>query len=204
MVLDVAGLDLLGVAGLLAISNAETRLAEFGTKLRLHLHSDLVNRLLDIMEPAEVSRLERALPQHGHLGPEQLGGMALISRQSRSGGSSEDCRRLIAMPADPDVVNGALRLVVDLARSCVRGTDGVSVSLLRHGVLSTVAASDQTIMAMDADRYETGEGPCVDASLKGRWFHAESLDTETRWPAFTPAGSGPRDKGHFVLPAQSV
>jgi GAF domain-containing protein len=39
---------------------------------------------------------------------------------------------------------------------------------------------------MDADQYATGEGPCVDASVKGHWFHAESLDTETRWPAFTP------------------
>jgi GAF domain-containing protein len=39
---------------------------------------------------------------------------------------------------------------------------------------------------MDADQYSTGEGPCVDASIAGRWFHAGSLDQETRWPAFTP------------------
>jgi hypothetical protein len=39
---------------------------------------------------------------------------------------------------------------------------------------------------MDASQYATGEGPCVDASVNGRWFHAESLDSETRWPAFTP------------------
>jgi len=29
-------------------------------------------------------------------------------------------------------------------------------------------------------------GPCVDASIEGRWFHAQSLEEETRWPAFTP------------------
>jgi GAF domain len=84
------------------------------------------------------------------------------------------------------VVDGVLRLVVDLARSCVHGADGVSVSLLRNGEFSTVAASDQTIMTMDAEQYATGEGPCVDASIKGRLFHAESLDTEIRWPTFTP------------------
>jgi transcriptional regulator with GAF, ATPase, and Fis domain len=95
-----------------------------------------------------------------------------------------------AIPADPDVVDGALRLVVELARALVEGADGVSVSLRRHGRLSTVAASDQTVMAMDADQYATGEGPCVDASLKGRWYHAQSLDTETRWPAFTPQARG--------------
>jgi hypothetical protein len=49
-----------------------------------------------------------------------------------------------------------------------------------------VAASDQTILDMDADQYATGEGPCVDASMKGHWFHAESLATETRWPSFVP------------------
>jgi hypothetical protein len=49
-----------------------------------------------------------------------------------------------------------------------------------------VAASDQTISDMDANQYATGEGPCVDASIAGRWFHAESLEEETRWPAFTP------------------
>jgi hypothetical protein len=75
---------------------------------------------------------------------------------------------------------------VEMASACMDSADGVSISLQRHGILSTVAASDQTIMSMDAEQYATDEGPCVDASLKGHWFHAESLDTETRWPSFTP------------------
>lgn len=90
------------------------------------------------------------------------------------------------IPADDDVVDGALRLVVALARATVAGADGVSVSLCRYGQLGTVAASDQTISAMDASQYATGEGPCLDASVKGNRFYAESLGTETRWPAFTP------------------
>jgi len=91
-----------------------------------------------------------------------------------------------AIPADTDVIDGALRMVVALARATVGGADGVSVSLRRHGRLSTVAASDQTILDMDADQYATGEGPCVSASVEGHWFHIESLDDETRWPAFVP------------------
>jgi transcriptional regulator with GAF, ATPase, and Fis domain len=108
------------------------------------------------------------------------------TQRARSNTSAADLRHVTAMPADPDLVDGALALVVELARSCVRGADGVSVSLLRHGRLSTVAASDQTILDMDADQYATGEGPCVDASRQGHWFHAESLATESRWPTFTP------------------
>jgi GAF domain-containing protein len=85
-----------------------------------------------------------------------------------------------------DVIDGALRLVVGLARTAVAGADGASVSLRRGGQLSTVAASDQTVLDMDADQYGTGEGPCVDASVVGRSFYAESLATETRWSSFTP------------------
>ncbi|MEX2620416.1 MAG: GAF and ANTAR domain-containing protein [Egibacteraceae bacterium] len=49
-----------------------------------------------------------------------------------------------------------------------------------------MAASDQTISDMDVGQYTTGQGPCVDASVQGRGFHVESLDTEARWPAFIP------------------
>jgi anti-anti-sigma factor len=186
VVLDLSELDFMGAAGMVAISNAERRLADLGSQLTVRSPSVLVNRLLTMMETAEESRLERALPGHGHLGPEDLDPMSVAPPAFASGFWSADPRRVTALPADPDVVDGALRLVVELARSSVSGADGVSVSLMRHGVLSTVAASDQTIMSMDADQYATGEGPCVDASVKGHWFHAESLDTETRWPSFTP------------------
>ena len=84
------------------------------------------------------------------------------------------------------MVDGALHLVVHLTLVTVSGADGVSASLRRHGRLATVAASDETISDMDANQYFTGEGPCVDASVNGHWFHVESLDQETRWPEFVP------------------
>jgi anti-anti-sigma factor len=185
VVLDLGELEFMGAAGMVAISNAEKRLADLGGQLTVRSPSVLVNRLLAMMETAQASRLERARPEHAHLGSEDLISTA-ISQRFISSLSATDPRRVMALPTDPDVVDGALRLVVELAQTSVCGADGVSVSLLRNGVLSTVAASDQTIMAMDADQYATGEGPCVDASLKGHWFHAESIDTETRWPSFTP------------------
>ena len=94
--------------------------------------------------------------------------------------------RVAAVPANQDVLDAALRLVVALARVTVNGADGVSVSLLRHGTLATVAASDETVSGMDRDQYATGEGPCVAAATEGHWFHVESLDDELRWPAFIP------------------
>jgi GAF domain len=79
-----------------------------------------------------------------------------------------------------------LRLVVTLARTAVGGADGASVSLRRHGILATEAATDQAVSDRGASQYASGEGPCVDVSVGGRWFHAQSLETEPRWVAFTP------------------
>lgn len=94
--------------------------------------------------------------------------------------------RVAAIPANQDVLDAALRLVVALARVTVTGADGVSVCLSRHDTLVTVAASDATVIGMDRDQYATGEGPCVAAATEGHWFHVESLDDEVRWPAFIP------------------
>ena len=88
--------------------------------------------------------------------------------------------------AGQEMLQAALDLVVVLARATVAGADGVSVSLPGDGGLITVAASDEIVGAMDADQYVTGEGPCVTAAAEGRRVQVESVDEETRWPAFTP------------------
>jgi anti-anti-sigma regulatory factor len=183
LVLDLAEVVFIGDAGPVAISNAESRLVGVGAVLMIQSPSALVHHHLS---RARKTPLEQAPPGNGHLGPEQLGVVDVVSQRFGSSLSAQDLRRVAGLPTDPDVVDGALNLVVELALTSIGDADGVSVSLRRHGVLSTVAASDRTIMEMDADQYATSEGPCVDASVKGHWFHAESLDTETRWPAFTP------------------
>jgi anti-anti-sigma regulatory factor len=183
LTLDLAEVAFIGNEGLVVISDAESRLVRAGRVLTIRSPSALVNHHLRSREKAP---LEQGAPGNGHLGPEQLGVVNVVSQRFGSSLSAPDLRRVAGMPTDPDVVDGALDLVVELALARISDADGVSVSLRRHGVLSTVAASDQTIREMDANQYATSEGPCVEASIKGHWFHAESLDTETRWPAFTP------------------
>jgi anti-anti-sigma factor len=186
VVLDLSELEFIGAAGLVALANAEKSFAEAGVELTVRTPSRLVEQLLGGMELNEVARLDQALARLGDLGREQASGSTHSSNRPNFKATCEDLRRVTAIPSDPDVVDGALQLVVELAQISVSGADGVSVSLLRHGELLTVAATDETIMEMDTDQYATGEGPCIDASRLGRWFHAESLETETRWPSFTP------------------
>lgn len=91
-----------------------------------------------------------------------------------------------SLPASHAVVDATLRLVTNLAAETVEGADGVSVSLHRHGRLATVAASNDTVLRMDAHQYDTGEGPCISASEAGHWFHIEALSEEKRWASFVP------------------
>ena len=183
VVLDVAQLKFIGAAGLRVIAVGASRLAIRGRTLAIRSPSPMLARLLDVSGLIGAVQLTPSAPA---LSPEQPPSSGGAPQSGEVTALVQHLRTASAIPADHDVVDAALRLVVALARATVGGADGVSVSLRRHGRLATVAASDRTISDMDANQYATGEGPCVDASETGHWSHAESLGTEARWPAFTP------------------
>lgn len=199
VVLDLTETTFMGVAGLRIIGAATDRLGSSRGGFSLRSPSAQVRRLLDItglsetvhvahdgdVNAVEVETGQGAEDVDDRLGPEQTASVPGTPVTVEPADPTRQLRHVSAVPAQNDVVDGALRLVVALARATVEGADGVSVSLRRHGRLATVASSDQTILDMDADQYSTGEGPCLDAAVEGRWFHVESLDQETRWPAFT-------------------
>ena len=200
VVLDLAETTFMGVAGLRVIEAATHRLSPLRSGLFLRSPSAQVRRLLDLtglsdtvnvddhrhdVDAAAAEEDEGAESVEARLGPEQTASVPGTPVTVEPADPARQLRHVSAIPAENDVVDGALRLVVALARATVEGADGVSVSLHRHGRLTTVASSDQTILDMDADQYATGQGPCVDAAVEGRWFHVKCLDQETRWPAFT-------------------
>ncbi len=174
VVLDVGGVTFMGAGGLGVIASALRRLEPGGGRLVLRGSSPFLRRLLGITGLDTVSEIEDTVA------PPDVLPAAL----------TQELVRATAFPADTDVVDSALRLVVALAQMVVQHADGISISLNRHGRLATVAASDQTVSSMDAEQYEAGEGPCVDAATNGRSFHAVSLSDETRWPDFTPKALG--------------
>ncbi len=187
VVLDLSRCEFLDASGLgimvRAVSRLRLRYSE-GT-LTLRSSSPMVRRMLSVTGVDQLVVLEVPDP-NPRLGREQLMRKTRPSVAISADTAVTKLRQITAIPADDSIVDSALRLVVALTKVTVPGADGVSVSLSRHGQLSTVAASDQTILDMDADQYSTGQGPCVDASIEGRWFHATDLEEETRWPAFIP------------------
>jgi anti-anti-sigma factor len=182
LVLDLRELVFLDAAGLGVIVGASMRLSALGGVLTVRSPSPMARRIFDVtglaglVQPAtpDAVREERTVE---HSQPRILVGAGIGAGRSA---------QVSSLPSGDAIVDGALRLVVALARATVGGADGVSVSLRRNGRLATVAASDQTILDMDAGQYATGQGPCVDASVEGERFLTEALATEQRWPDFTP------------------
>ena len=183
LAVDLSRLGLVDERALTVIARAARRLQSRVGGLTLRDPSEEVSQALD---RAGVSSLvERREPGEPRLGLEQAvpggapGGADVLAGLRRDG-------PVAILPVARGVLDDALRLIVNLARSSVGGADGASVSLLREGRIMTAAASDETILEMDAGQYSTGEGPCLAASSEGRWFHSRSLETEDRWPAFVP------------------
>jgi anti-anti-sigma factor len=183
---DMADVMFVASTGLTVIALAANRVVAMRGRLTIRSPSTAVRRLLDISglqglatpvaTPAEVVPLGpfHSMPQEGaQIDPEPFV-------------TDDDRRAAGAIPVDDDAVDGTLRLVVAVAQATLARADGASVSLRRHGYLATVAATDQTVVDMDTDQYDTRQGPCVDAATEGRLLHVDSLEAETRWPAFIP------------------
>lgn len=105
---------------------------------------------------------------------------------SQEQGLANDLAAAARLPLTRGVLDAALKLAVTMSQSVMAGADGVSITLPRDGRLRTVAASNDVVLQMDHDQYDTGEGPCLDAATLGGPFHSADLKTEHRWPHFVP------------------
>jgi anti-anti-sigma factor len=190
VMLDLVGLRFMDASGLAVIAHGADRLEVLGGTLTIRTPAALIRQMLDITGFARLVMLGDRESDDGGLGPvattDRVGAVAGPVAGPDAYPMTKSVRQFTAIHSDDEVIDGALRLAVTLARDVVAGADGVSVSLRRRGKLRTVAATDQTISTMDATQYDTGEGPCVDASTHGHRLHAASLGEETRWPSFTP------------------
>lgn len=76
-----------------------------------------------------------------------------------------------AEPLTRGLLDAALKSVVTMAQAVVGGADGASITMPRQGRLSTVAASNDVVLDMDTDQYDSGQGHCLDAASLGERFH---------------------------------
>ena len=175
--LDLEAIDVLDAAGARTLASIAARLHGLDHQLTVRSASDQVRATLRLgacddlidftVEEPSSRRADRREP-----------GAATVA--------AELLEAEIGPRAHPHaVVDAALRLVTSLAQATVAGADGVSVSLHRHGAVTTVAASDDRIAQMDRDQYATGQGPCLAAAAGGRAVSMPVLSKDDRWPEFT-------------------
>jgi len=76
----------------------------------------------------------------------------------------------------------SLARITGTAVSVVTGCEAASISLLEKD--RTVTRGATARLALDGDRiqYEEGEGPCLDAALRGLWVYEPDLAADVRWP----------------------
>jgi len=162
---DVLGLDFMDAAGVGVLVAVAEELRADGAWLAVRGASPIVRRVLGATGVVQVVGLER---------PEVSD--ALLRGVERTLSAANTLK----------VLDAALRLVVIMAQAVVKGADGVSITLPRQDRLQTVAASNDVVLQMDHDQYDTGQGPCLDAATRGDRFQIEALAKESRWPDFVP------------------
>ncbi len=171
LVLDLAGLTFMDASGLSVIVGAVKRLAEQSTTLVVRSTPGRTRRIMDITGVTDLVTLDAAIGVHDEM----------TSMHAQRETASVRSRR-----AHEDALDATLRVVTGLANGTVHGADGVSITLRRTGRMTTVAATDDTVVQMDDHQYNTGQGPCLSAAGEGISFLVESLAEEERWPVFVP------------------
>ena len=166
VVVDMALVSFCDAGGLGLLVRMGNELAATHAQLSIRSASISLRRLLSITGLTEALHVEPGITAEGLL--------------------SIDLAAAARIPLTRTVLDAALKLIVVMSQSGMSGADGVSVTLPRDGRLRTVAASNDTVLQMDHDQYDTGQGPCLDAATQGELFNSTALEDERRWPQFVP------------------
>jgi anti-anti-sigma factor len=165
VIVDVTGVTFCDAHGLGLLVVAAERLQQAGARLSVRGADAKLFRLFQLTDLVRLLRVER---------PPSSEALLRGLHRSREAGQTQT------------LLTAALQLVVTMTQAVVHGADGASITLPTRGRFETIAASNDTVLEMDHDQYETGEGPCLDAARTGVRHLATSLDDETRWPSFVP------------------
>lgn len=83
-------------------------------------------------------------------------------------------------------LDSTLRVVAEIAVRVVDGCNCAGVTVVENERVQSTACTDPLCATIDADQYETGEGPCVDAIRTNAVMHLDDAAHDPRWPSFGP------------------
>ena len=79
-------------------------------------------------------------------------------------------------------LDGVLNTIAGLAKRTIPGASEVSVTLVRGKGAHTAAFTGDLALNLDESQYESGHGPCLDASAAAATMSVPEMASETRWP----------------------
>lgn len=91
-------------------------------------------------------------------------------------------RLLRSHTADPDIADTVCEVAVKVV-----GGDHASITSIRSGQFTTVAATSEVPELADKLQYKVGSGPCLEAIRENDTIRVDDLATDQRWPAFASA-----------------
>ncbi|SFA94710.1 GAF domain-containing protein [Amycolatopsis marina] len=86
-----------------------------------------------------------------------------------------------------DELDSVLKSVCHQVTHVVHGADMASITVLRDGVATTVASTDQRAVDLDDGQYRAGAGPCLRAAATGETVRVHVQQAAALWPSFTKA-----------------
>jgi GAF domain-containing protein len=79
-------------------------------------------------------------------------------------------------------LNAVLKMIADLAKRTLPGAREVSVTLVRDSKAHTAVFTGELALDLDESQYESGHGPCLDASVTAATLSVPHTAHESRWP----------------------
>lgn len=89
--------------------------------------------------------------------------------------------------ASEESLDQALQRVANTAVSAIADVAAVSITVVHGGTGRTAAYTDETVLALDAEQYAAGRGPCLEAAQTRRPVRVSLVTDDDRWPEFSSA-----------------
>ena len=104
---------------------------------------------------------------------------------------------LLVQEAD---VQETLQRIIDVATRVIDGCDAAGVTITAVGHPRTAAHTDERTLAVDADQYDAGEGPCLEAAATQQTQRVDLGEALDRWPAFAQAARADGIRSFLAAP----
>ena len=101
-------------------------------------------------------------------------------------------------------LQAGLRRIATAGCALLTSCAGASVTLIEKGRPTTVAATNETALALDDSQYEVNDGPCLTAARSHHAIRIDDARTDRRWPNFAAAAGEAGVWASLSLPLQSA